>query len=36
MNWFREDQSEVISFDDDENTKTEYTIEDVDDWLNRM
>jgi len=36
MNWFREDQSEVISLDDDEDAKIEYIMEEVDDWLNRM
>ncbi len=36
MNWFREDQSDMISLDDDEDAKTEYIIKEVDDWLNRV
>ena len=37
MNWFRKDQSDIISLDDnEEDAKTEYTIEEVDDWLNRV
>ncbi len=36
MNWFREDQSEVISLYNDENANTEYIMEEVDDWLNRV
>ncbi len=35
MNWYRENQSDVISLED-EDTKTEYTMEEVDDWLNRV
>jgi len=30
MNWFREDQSKVISLDDDEDAKMDYTMEEVD------
>ena len=37
MNWFRKDQSDIISFDNnDDDTKIEYTIEEVDDWLSRV
>ncbi len=35
MNWYKKDQSDVISLED-EDTKTEYTMKEVDDWLNRM
>ena len=35
MNWYREDQSDVISLEN-EDTKTEYTMGEVDDWLNRV
>jgi len=36
MNWFREDQSDIISLDEDEDAKTEYTMKEIDDWLNRV
>ncbi len=35
MNWYREDQSDVISLKD-EDIKTEYIMEEVDDWLSRV
>ncbi len=32
MNWFKKDQSDIISFDnDDEDAKTEYTIKEIND-----
>ena len=37
MNWFKKDQSDIISFDnDDEDAKTEYTIKEINDQLNRV
>ena len=37
MNQFRKDQSDIISLkNNNEEAKTEYIIEEVDDWLNRM
>ncbi len=36
VNWFREDQLEIISLDGDEDAKTKYIMEEVDDWLNRV
>jgi len=31
MNWFRENQSDVISLDNNEDAKIEYIMEEVDD-----
>ncbi len=36
MNWFRENQSDVISLDNNEDAKIEYIMEEVDDQLNRV
>ncbi len=37
MNWFRKDQSDVISLNDnDENVKIKYIMKKVNDWLNRV
>jgi len=36
INWFKEDQSDIISLDDNEDAKIEYIMEEVDDWLNRI
>ncbi len=36
MNWFKKDQLEVISLNDDEDAKIKYTMKEVDDWLNRV
>ncbi len=36
MNWFRKNQSDIISLDDDKDAKTEYIMKEVDNWLNRV